>query len=107
MVARHRDEPVMSVDEVEVKAIAELDARREHVGVHVLDPGDELPELRRPQRLANAMKVDAVDDLLGGRLLAPAGQDVNVDVERRQAFGELAYVPRKPALDQRGVLPRE
>ena len=65
VVAGRRDEPVVAVDEVEVVAIAELDAGGEHVGVHPLDPGDELAEVAGPARLAHAVDVDAADDLLG------------------------------------------
>ena len=45
VVAGHRDEPVVAVDEVEVVAVAELDPGGEHVGVHPLDPGDELAQV--------------------------------------------------------------
>ena len=61
VVAGDRDEPVVPVDEVEVVAVAELDARGEHVGVHVLDPGHELAEVARAARLAHAVDDDAVD----------------------------------------------
>ena len=47
VVAGDRDEPVVAVHDVEVVAVAELDAGGQHVGVHVLDPGDELAELAR------------------------------------------------------------
>ena len=47
VVAGDGDEPVVAVDEVEVEAVAQLDAGGEHVGVHVLDPGDELAEVAR------------------------------------------------------------
>ena len=107
MVARHRDEPVVPVHEIEVEAIAELDAGREHVRVHVLDPSDEFPQLHRPKRLANAVKMDAFDDLFGGRLFPSAGQHVDLDVERRQILRELAHVAGQAPLDQRRVLPGE
>ena len=55
VVAGAGDEPVVAVDEVEVEAVAELDAGGEHVGVHVLDPGDELAEVARAARLAHAV----------------------------------------------------
>ena len=59
VVAGVGDEPVVAVDEVEVVAVAELDPGGEHVGVHPLDPGDELVELRGAGRLADAVDVDA------------------------------------------------
>ena len=59
VVAGHRDEPVVAVDEVEVEAVAELDAGREHVGVHPLDPGDELAEVGRALRLDHAVDLHA------------------------------------------------
>ena len=60
VVAGVGDQPVVAVDEVEVVAVAELDAGGEHVGVHPLDPGDELAEVGRAVRLADAVDVDAV-----------------------------------------------
>ena len=66
VVAGHRDEPVVAVDEVEVEAVAQLDPGGEHVGVHVLDPGDELAQVARAPRLADAVDADALDLLLGG-----------------------------------------
>ena len=65
VVAGVGDEPVVAVDEVEVEAVAELDAGGEHVRVHPLDPGDELVELGGPGRLADPVDVDAADQLLG------------------------------------------
>ena len=59
VVAGGGDEPVVAVDEVEVVAVAELHAGGEHVGVHPLDPGDELAEVARAGRLEHAMDVDA------------------------------------------------
>ena len=47
VVAGGGDEPVVAVDEIEVEAVAELDPGGEHVGVHPLDPGDELAEVAR------------------------------------------------------------
>ena len=61
VVAGARDQPVVAVDDVEVVAVAELDARGEHVGVHVLDPGDELVEVARAGRLGDAVDDDALD----------------------------------------------
>ncbi len=55
----------MAVDEVELEPVAELDPAREHVGVHPLDPGDELAEVGRPLRLADAVDEDAVHLLFG------------------------------------------
>ena len=60
VVAGHRDQPVVAVDEVELVAVAKLDARGEHVRVHALDPGDELGELGRALRLDHAVDVDAL-----------------------------------------------
>ena len=47
VVAGVGDEPVVAVDEVEAVAVAELDPGGQHVGVHPLDPGDELAEVGR------------------------------------------------------------
>ena len=104
VVARVGHEPVVSVDEVEGVAVAELDAGGEHVGVHALDPGDELVELRRARRLAHAMDANAIDDRLG-LLLAATGEDVDLDVALDQALGDLLHDPGQPALDQGRVLP--
>ena len=64
VVAGGRHEPVVPVHEVEVEAVAELDPGGEHVGVHVLDPGDELGQLARPVRLAHAMQHHSLAQLL-------------------------------------------
>ena len=88
VVAGDGDEPVVPVDEVEVEAVAELDAGGEHVGVHVLDPGDELAEVARAARLAHAVDGDAADDLLGGHRLVAARQDVDLDALARRAASE-------------------
>ena len=58
MVAGVGDQPVVAVDQVEVEAIAQLDAGGEHVRVHSLHPGDELVELGGAGRLHDAMDVD-------------------------------------------------
>jgi hypothetical protein len=79
VVAGHGDEPVVPVHEVEVVAVPELDARGEHVGVHPLDPGDELAEVGGSLRLTHAMDRDARHGFLGGRLLTAAGEHVDVD----------------------------
>ncbi len=107
VVAGHRDEPVVAVDEVELEAVAKLDAGGEHVRVHALDPGDELGELGRALRLDHAVDVDAGDDLVGGRLLAAASEHVDLGAEVDERLGELADVPGEAALDQRRVLPGE
>ena len=88
-------------------AVAELDPGGEHVGVHPLDPGDELAEVGRALRLADAVDEDAAAPLLGRRLLAAAGQHVDLDVALDQRLGELAHVAGEAALDQRRVLPGE
>ena len=105
VVAGGGDEPVVAVDEIEVEAVAELHPGGEHVGVHPLDPGDELAEVARAGRLENAMDVDPVGDLGSRGLLAAAGQHVHLDPEIDQALGELADVPGQAAFDQRRVLP--
>ena len=107
VVARHRDEPVVAVDEVEFVAVAELDAGGEHVRVHALDPGDELAEVGRTRRLAHPVDVHLRRDLLRRRLLAAAGEDVDLDPVAGERLGELANVAGQPALDQRRVLPGE
>jgi len=52
VVAGDGDEPVVSVHEIEREVVAEIDAGGEHVGVHVLDPGDELRQVAWAPRLA-------------------------------------------------------
>ena len=105
VVAGVRDEPVVAVDDVEVEPVAELDAGGQHVRVHPLDPGHELVELSRPGRLAYAVDVDTVDELLGRGLLAAAGEHVDLGVPLDQPLGLLADHAREAALDQRRVLP--
>ncbi len=107
VVAGVGDQPVVAVDEVEVEAVAELDPGGEHVRVHPLDPGDELAEVGRPLRLADAVDPDPAAALLRRRLLAPAGQHVDLDAVLDQRLGELADVACEAALDQRRVLPGE
>ena len=107
VVAGVGDEPVVAVDEVEAVAVAQLDAGGEHVGVHPLDPGDELAEVGGALRLADAVDDDAAAALLDRRLFAAAGQHVDLDVALDQGLGELADVAREAALDQRRVLPGE
>src|SRR6185436_13759395 len=101
------DEPVVAVDDVEVVPVPQLDTRREHVRVHVLDPGDELAELARALRLADAVDLDAVHLFLGRRLLVAAREDVRLDTLLGEVLGELAHVAREPSFDQRRVLPGE
>ena len=97
----------MAVDEVELEAVAELDPAREHVGVHPLDPGDELAEVGRALGLADAVDEDAVHPLFGRGLLAAAGEDVDLDAAIDKRLGELADVAGEAALDQRRILPGE
>ena len=107
MVAGICNQPVVPVDEIEGEAIAKLDARRQHVGVHPLDPGDELAQVRRPLRLTDAVDGYPAGLLLRGRLLPATGEDVHVEVEVDQRLGQFAHVARQPALDQRRVFPGE
>ena len=108
VVAGHRDEPVVAVDEVEVVAVAELDPGGEHVGVHPLDPGDELAEVAwAGSARAPGGSWTPAHGLLGRRLLAAAGQHVDLDPLLDELLGELADVTGEPALDQRRVLPGE
>ena len=107
VVAGHRDEPVVAVDEVEVVAIAELDPGGEHVGVHALDPGDELAQVGRPGRLADAVDRGRRGDLLGGDSSPPRVRTWTSMPGAGEALGELAHVAGEPALDQRRVLPGE
>ena len=105
VVAGGCHEPVVAVHDVEVVAVPHLDSRGEHVGVHVLDPGDELAEVARPLRLADPVDEDAALLLLRRILLAAAGEHVHVDALSRKVLRELAHVPGEAALDQRRVLP--
>ena len=99
--------PVVAVDDVEVMAVSQLHPRSEHVRVHALDPGDELVQVRGAGRLPDPVHVDAVHLLLGGRLLAPAGQYVHLHAAADQTLGQLDDVPGQASLDQRRVLPGE
>ena len=103
------DEPVVRVDDVE--PAAELEARRAHVVVHVVDPADEGGDVvARERRLAHAVDEHAVAVL---RVLAPARerptarQDMHLDAVAHELLGELAHVAREPALDDRWVLPAQ
>ena len=107
VVAGRRHEPVVAVDDVEVVAVPHLDARGEHVRVHVLDPGHELAQVARALGLAHAVHEHPAHLLLGGILLAPAGKHVHVHALGGEVLRQLAHVARKPALDQRRVLPRQ
>jgi hypothetical protein len=64
-IAGHRDQPVVPVNEVELVAVPQLHARREHVGVHPLHPGHELAEVRGALGLTNPVDMDAGRLLLG------------------------------------------
>jgi hypothetical protein len=105
VVACHRDEPVVAVDDVEVVAVPQLDAGREHVGVHALDPGDELAEVGRAAGLQDPVDRHPGDDVLGGRFLAAAREDVDFGAQLHEPLRELAHMAREAALDQRRVLP--
>ena len=107
VIAGVRDQPVVPVDEVEVEAVAELDPGGQHVGVHPLDPGDELAEVGGEGWARGSGGRRPRPRFLGGRLLAAAGEDVDLDPELDQRLGELADVARQAALDQRRVLPGE
>ena len=105
VVAGRGHKPVVAVDHVEVVAVPHLDARGEHVRVHVLDPGHELAQVARALRLADAVHEHPAHLLLGGILLAAAGEHVYVHALGRQVLRQLAHVPRESALDQWRVLP--
>ena len=107
MVSSHSDEPVVAVHDVELEPVSELDAGRQHVDVHVLDPRYELAELGWPAGFTDPMKRYPRDRLFRGRLLAAARQDVDVDSERSEVLRQLPHVARQATLDQRRVLPRE
>ena len=103
---RGGDEPVVRVHEVE--AAAELDARGQHVLVHVVDPGDERVEVvLREVGLAHAVHDHAVAVLDRRQPPAAAGDDVHLVAVAHELLGQLAHVPREAALDDRRVLPRE
>ena len=105
MVAGGGHQPVVAVDQVEIKAVAQLDARGQHVGVHVLDPGHELAQVAGAAGLADAVDHDPLQVLLGGHRLVAARQDVDLHVLGDQLLGELADVPGQAALHDRRVLP--
>jgi hypothetical protein len=93
------------VDDVEVVAVAHLHAGGKHVRVHVLDPGDELAQVARALRLADAVDQHPLTLVLGRVLLAAAREHVHVHVPSGQALSQLPHVPRKAALDERRILP--
>ena len=99
-------QPVVRVHEVE-RAV-EVERGGQHVGVHVLDPGDEGVEVVLGEvGLAHAVHGHAVA-VLGLRQPPAAARDhVHLDPERHELLGQLADVPGQPALDDRRVLPRE
>ncbi len=79
---------------------------REHVGVHLVHPREERVEVvARERRLADPVDGDAVALLLGGRVVAAAGQDVDVETGRAELLGELANMPGEPTLDDGRILP--
>jgi hypothetical protein len=99
-------QPVVRVHEVE--AAAELHARRQHVLVHVIDPGDERVEVvLREVRLAHAVHDHAMTILHGRQPAAAARDDVDVVAVARELLGQLADVAREAAFDDRRVLPGE
>ena len=95
------------IDPADLAPVADLDARRQHVRVHVLDPGDELAQLARAARLAHAVHHHAFHLLLGRRLLHAAREHVHLHVLAHEVLRQLADVPREAALDQRRVFPGE
>jgi hypothetical protein len=100
-----RHQPVVRVDEVE--AATELEAGRPHVAVHPPDPGDEgVYVLAREVRLRHAVDDDPVP-VLGPARRVSAREDVHLDPVAHQPLGQLAHVPRQPALDHRRVLPAD
>ena len=107
VVAGHGDEPVVAVDEVEVVPLAELVAGGEHVGVHLLDPGDE--PVRSVGQLGSRTRWTLTPPTIssGGDSSLAARQHVDLDALADERLGELAHVPRQPALDHRRVLPGE
>ena len=92
VVAGDRHQPVVAVDHIEGEAIAELDAGGEHVGVHVLDPGDELAQVPWAARLADTVHDHSLALLLGRHALVAPGEHVDVDVLEHQTLRELAHV---------------
>jgi hypothetical protein len=95
----------VAVHHVEVVAVPHLHSRGEHVGIHVLDPGHELAEVTGALRLAHAVDHHSAHLLLRAILLAATGEHVHVDFLSGEVLGQLAHVARKPALDERRVLP--
>ncbi len=99
------DQPVVAVDQVDV--VDQLDAARDHVGVHPVDPGQERVEVARGRGLAHAMDLDALHDLLDRRRRAAAREDADLDALADEPLGQLADVPRETAGHDRRVLPRK
>ena len=62
-------------------------------------------EVGRPFRFDDAVDLDSGHLLLDRGLLSTAGQNVNLDAETDQGFGEFPHMAGQPALDQRRVLP--
>ena len=104
----HCDQPVVAVDDVEVVLCDELAPALQQVVVHAPDPLHELRQRGRIVRLAHAVDVHAVADLVQRTVLAGAGEDVDLDVfVGDQRLAQLADSAGQPAFDDRRVLPRD
>ena len=79
MVPSYEDKPVVPVDDVEVVTIAKLDACRQHVGVHVLNPSHKLTEVTRTAWFGYAVIHYTGYLFLGQQLAVTAGQHMNVN----------------------------
>lgn len=105
VIAGTRDQPVVTVNQIEVKPVAEFDSGGQHVGVHPFHPGHELAQIGRSFRLDDAVDLDTRHLFLNRRLFPSPGQDVNLDPETDQGFGKLPHMTRQATLYERRVLP--
>ncbi len=102
------DQPVVAVDDVEVVLGQQLAPALQQVVVHPPDPLHELRQRGRVVRLAHAVDVHAMADLVERAMLPGAGEDVDFDVfVGNQRLAQLADSAGQPAFDDRRVLPRD
>ena len=105
VVAGYEDKPVVAMDDVKVVAVTKLDAGRQHVGVHVLNPSDKFAKITGAARFRYAVNDYAGDLFLSQKLTVAAREHVNVNALHYELLSELAHMARQAALDDGRVLP--